>query len=227
MLRSRSARQEFLDGPDITPEQVRRSLDFMGMVNRWFGGAKVITDYFERAGTPDQFTVDDLGSGGGDLCAAVCRWADARGKQVRIRAYDTHPVCIAYARSKYPDPRIEYIQADALADASSRGPADYLMTSMFAHHLSDVRILELLKKLSRQAVRGFIVNDLARTPAAAAGAAALGLASLSRVVTHDAVVSVARGFGPEDLERYRTASGIEGLRWDRHPWFRVSISLTR
>jgi 2-polyprenyl-3-methyl-5-hydroxy-6-metoxy-1,4-benzoquinol methylase len=227
-LRRRSSEPEFLDGAETPEPDIVSSYAFMAWTNRWFGGTRAVLDYFERhraraAAGGGPFTVLDLGTGAGDVPYALWRWAVRRGEDVRITAIDTHPAAIRYAASRHASPVIRYALHSA-HDLDRLGDFDYIISSMFFHHLADAEIVELLGAMARHARRGFIVNDLERGAAAYAGAALLGRAFGGRAASKDAPVSVKRGFLPEDFDRYRRAARLGGLRIERRPFFRITLS---
>lgn len=60
-----------LDDLGTSAQAIHNSLDFMCFVNAFFGGARVVSDYFNKNKTPAKFTVLDVGSGGGDIPFAL------------------------------------------------------------------------------------------------------------------------------------------------------------
>ena len=222
-MKSRSERLEILDGPEVTQDQIRKSLDFMVGVNRYLGGSRAVTDYFESHAVPESFTVADLGSGGGDIPYALVGWARKHGKKISIVGFDTNPYCITYARKRFSLPEIQYVQKSAF-EFEKVGPFDYVMSSMFFHHLKDQEIISLLKKMKENTRRGFIVNDLYRGYLPCLGVALLGLVSLNYMAIHDGSISVTRGFKEKDGLLYRKESGIDKLQIKRKPVYRFTLS---
>ncbi len=220
---SRSLEPEILDRPDVSAGEIRASLDFMGFVNRFLGGSRAVTDYFDSHETPPEFTVLDLGCGGGDIPYALSGWASRKGKRVRITALDTNPHCLDYARSRHSSPDISYLDHSAFA-IEALGPFDYVISSMFFHHLSDANIVRLLRIVARQSRRGFLINDLYRHPVSYFGAAFLGLASLRYIAYHDAKLSVKKAFRKEDFLIYSRSAGIENVKIETAPAFRLTMS---
>jgi ubiquinone/menaquinone biosynthesis C-methylase UbiE len=221
-ISERSSETEILDGPGMSERELCASLDFMGLVNRFFGGARTILRFLEEARPPERFSVLDIGSGGGDIAAAVADWAGATGRSVSVTALDTNPYCLRYASRRNTRSGIRYLEHSAF-DIEALGSFDYVMSSMFFHHLSDAQIVALLGAMARQGRRGFIVNDLLRSPAAHLGATALSALSLDKTVFHDARLSVLRAFVPADFERYRRLAGLCDARVERRPIFRLAL----
>ena len=62
------------------------------------------------------FSVLDVGHGGGDLLRAIARWADQRGLKVKLSGIDENPRSAVAARSATPSwMGIDYQTADVLS----------------------------------------------------------------------------------------------------------------
>ncbi len=223
-MKERSQEHELLDSPLVDPSELLESLNFMRQVNELFGGRKTILDYFaSQKDLPDSFTVLDIGCGGGDIPFALVKWAAAQGKKATVTAIDSQQLCVAYAAEHFSSLDILYLDHSAF-DIDRLGKFDYVMSSMFFHHLSDKEIVELLGLMKKTARRGWIVNDLHRNMLNYAGAWFLGFFSGQPMIFNDAKLSVARSFQKQDLERYRALAGIPGASIRRRPVFRITLS---
>ncbi len=222
-MKTRSLSPEILDQDHVSEQKLRSSLSFIRFVNRFFGGTRVILDYFEAHPVPERFRVLDLGCGAGDIAYAVSGWAQACGKQAEITGLDLNPFCVQYASEHFKASAVRYVQASAF-DLDSLGEFDYILASMFFHHLDDEDIVRLLTLMGRHARRGFIVNDLYRSWPAYCGAVALAAPTFCHIILNDAPLSVKRGFQEKDFERYRRLANISRSKIDRKPVFRISLS---
>ena len=221
-FRHRSKQLEILDALDTPIQNVQDSLDFMVFVNAYCGGARVVLNYFEKNKTPDKFTVLDLGSGSADIPYMLTRWAEKNTKDISVTAVDINPHCLAYAASRFTSPNIRYLRHSAF-DLETLGSFDYIISSMFFHHLTDEEIVRLLKIIDRQSRIGFIVNDLYRCRRNYLGALLLSCFWSNKVIYHDAKLSVSRAFQEEDFVRYREQAGI-AFNIHRQPLFRIVMS---
>ena len=185
MMRHRSKQLEVLDAPNNPFEDIRSSLDFMVFVNRYFSGSRVVINYFERNRVPDKFSVLDLGFGSGDIPFALTEWAEKNGKDISVTAIDINAHCHSYAASRFASPRIRYLNHSAF-DLDALGSFDYIISSMFFHHLTDEEIVRLLKIIDRQNRMGFIINDLYRSHRNYLGALLLSFFWFNKTVYHDA-----------------------------------------
>ena len=46
----RSSQLEIMDTAPLSPTDMARTLDFLAMTNKWFGGARVVTKYLDEVG---------------------------------------------------------------------------------------------------------------------------------------------------------------------------------
>ena len=215
----RSLEKERLDSPDAPKEDIYASLDFMVFVNRFFGGQRAILDFLEKNTAPSEFTVLDLGSGSGDIAFAITQWAKTQGKKVKITALDINPHCLEYSRSHFPSKNINFLNHSAF-DLESLGTFDFIISSMFFHHLKNDEIMILLKKMSQYSRIGFIINDLYRSKRSILAAFVLSLFSFRKIVVNDATLSVKRAFKIKDFDHIRQKTSIN-LIIKRKPIFRI------
>ncbi len=222
MLKTRSAQLEMLDDSRTPEAQIRQSLDFMRFVNVFFGGTRAVLDYFDGVKTPARFSVLDLGSGGGDIPFELARWAAKKGKKIYVTAIDLNPYCLTYAGERFASPSIRFLNRSAF-DFETLGSFDYIISSMFFHHLSEEEIVTLLKRIDVHSRRGFLVNDLLRSRLHYAGTSLVSFFTFKKILFNDARLSVRRGFKEKDLARYREKTGIP-FEIKRKPFFRILMS---
>lgn len=220
-LRARSEQEELMDDLTLASEELRQNLDELETVNTWLGGYAPVLNALERlrpgfpAGRP--LRVADLGSGGGDTLRQIARWARRRRVPVELVGIDANAFMLDYAAAKaraYPE--ISFQQADIFAPAFARQPFDVLTASLFCHHFSDEQLVQMLAQWHRQAGLAVIVNDLHRHPLAYHSIRWLTrLLGGSRLVQHDAPLSVARAFTRSELQALLARAGITNytLRW--------------
>ena len=219
ILGQRSSKLEILDDPFSCREDIHASLRFMVLVNKWLGGARAVLDFFKEHAVPDTFTVLDLGTGSGDIPFAIAQWARQSGKKARITAIDLNDHCLQFAQMHFASPDIQFKKASAF-DLEVLGSFDYVVSSMFFHHLSDEAIVRLLKIIDRHSRRGFVINDLYRCRSNFFGTLLMTLPTFKKILIHDAPLSVERAFRENDFLKYRAQSGIR-FDIERKPVFRV------
>jgi SAM-dependent methyltransferase len=188
---------EILDDAGVDAELRLRSLGDVTRSNLLFGGRRAaliaIDDLLTRGAS---FTLLDVGTGLGDIPAAIAARARARGATVRTIGLDEARDLLGDARTR--------IDATTCASADSlpfrNHSIDVVICSQLLHHFADQDLERMVRELDRVARTRVIIADLRRSRLAAAG---FWLASFPLgfhpVTRHDGVVSVFRGFVAREL----------------------------
>jgi SAM-dependent methyltransferase len=194
----RSLESELLDAPDIDPALMTRSLADVAKSNTLFGGRSAAIEEFRDAlkELPRCASLLDVGTGLGDIPRRARDVAYEEGIELFAFGLDSAEE-LARASSTAVDC---VVCGDALDLPFADRSVDVVMCSQVLHHFSRPEALVLLREMDRVARVRVIVSDLRRSRLAAAG---LWLASFPlrfhAVSRHDGVVSVMRGFTPEEL----------------------------
>jgi 2-polyprenyl-3-methyl-5-hydroxy-6-metoxy-1,4-benzoquinol methylase len=220
-LTTRATASELMDDLTLASDELRQNLDELETINTWLGGYRPVLAALARlrprfpAGRP--LRLADLGSGGGDTLRHVAAWARRAGVPVALTGIDANEFMLTYAAAKSQGyPEISYRQVDIFAPESAAQPYDILTASLFCHHFTDVELVGLLRRWHRQARVAVVINDLHRHPLAYYSIKYLTrLLGGSRLVQHDAPLSVARAFSRADWVRLLAQAGIVQyeLRW--------------
>ena len=220
---------ELLDRPDNSDEEIRENLRDLERLNRYFGGARAVLLHLsrmvgERSQSP--LTILDIATGGADIPRAICRWARRRKLAVAIEAVDRGDQVLAAATEwsiDFPEIRLRRVQAPLLPYPDHS--FDYVISSLFFHHLNEVEGILLLREMARIARRGLLVNDLLRSRLACLlTMITVRLLSGNPLTRHDGPMSVLRGFRPQELRRMATEAGLANMRLSHHPWFRIALT---
>lgn len=189
---------EILDDPDVDPDVVTRSLADVVRSNSLFGGLSSAIDELKDAfkDVPRKATLLDVGTGLGDIPCRAREVARQNGIDLTTVGLDS---ALELARASRPVLTLA-VCGDALRLPFADHSVDIVMCSQVLHHFAGADALKLLREMNRVARVRVIVSDLRRSWIAAAG---LWLASFPlrfhAVSRHDGVVSVMRGFTPEEL----------------------------
>ena len=202
-----------MDQPGLPAEALCRNLNELERVNRFLGGYATLfsgLDYLKRHGWFAQdrpLRLLDLGSGAGDNLRMAHQWCQRQGVAVSLTGLDWSSAMLDEAQSRCRNEAFEWVQADALTyDFSGY---DWVMGSLFCHHLDDAQLLQLVRRV-RQAGAGLLINDLHRHPLAWAGIWTLTrILPASYLVRHDGPLSVRRSFCRADWQRLLQNAGIE------------------
>ena len=228
-LSARAAGPEILDGDDVGPEVFARVMDDLASVSRVLLAHGPTIGFLQRAtrslprGTA--ISILDVGCGEGDLLRRIRRWSDRRGLDARLTGVDLHPRSAGAARAKTPAAAaIDYVTGDVF---DHDGRADFVVSSLFAHHLTDGQAILFLRWMEQRAARGWFVNDLHRHRLAYHGfGLAAWLARWHWIVRQDGRTSVTRGFRADEWRDLLRRAGVEArVRWK--PLFRLCVEKIR
>src|SRR5713226_9765407 len=210
---------EILDSPDVDPGIVTRSLADVACANALFGGISSALDEVREAlkEVPHDATLLDVGTGLGDIPCRAREEARRNGIELITIGLDSALVLASASQCS-----IDFaVCADALRLPFADNSIDIVMCSQVLHHFRDDDARQLIAEMNRVARTRVVISDLRRSFVAAGG---LWLASFvlnfHSVSRHDGVVSIMRGFLPEELaELVKSVTGRkEVVR--RHPVFR-------
>ncbi len=213
-LAQRSREAEVMDDPSVPQADYARCLHDLAAVNRvTFTHRPTLRwlDTLTRDLPPDtEVTILDVACGEGDLLRAIHRWAQRRGRRVRLAGIDLNPrSAVAAAAQTPPGMAIEWRTGDVFAHVPEP-PPDLIVTSQFTHHLDDADIVRFLRWLDRHARRGWFIADLHRNGFAYWGFGLLAtVARWHPIVRSDGMISVARSFRRADWARLLAEAGIE------------------
>lgn len=218
-----------MDTSPLEKEDLEGVFRFFDFTNRRFGGLSTVLNPLSRwsarwvPGEP--ISLLDVGAGGADIPRALVRWARARGFRLHVAALEPSPDIAERARRACADyPEIEIIEKDLRWMTDRRATFDYVIASLFLHHVAVRERADALAALDRLARRGVIVSDLRRSLAGYWAVGALAALRRDRVAFHDGPVSVRRAFRPAELDNLAAALGLTYLKSRAEPWFRVSLS---
>lgn len=220
-LTTRATTPELMDDLNLATDELRQNLDELETINTWLGGYRPVLTALARLrpqfpqGRP--LRLADLGSGGGDTLRHIAAWAQRRRLPVALTGIDANGFMLDYAQRKSQgQPEISYRQLDIFSPEFAAQPYDVLTASLFCHHFGDAELVALLRRWQQQAQVAVIINDLHRHPLAYHSIRLLTRwLGGSRLVQHDAPLSVARAFSRADWQRLLAQAGITRytLRW--------------
>ena len=219
---------ELLDHPGNSDEEVRGNLQDIERLNRLSGGARTVLLHLSRMineRSQTRLTILDIATGGADIPRVVCRWARQWKLTVTVEAMDrSHQVLAAAAEWSAGFPEIRLRRAEAPPLPYQDHSFDYVLCSLFFHHLTEAQGIHLLREMRRVARHGLIVNDLMRSRRARLlTGIATRLLSGNRLTRHDGPMSVLRGFRPQELVGMATGAGLGDVGLSFHPWFRIAL----
>jgi len=198
---------EVLDAPGVADELVARSHTDIARANALFGGTRAVVSRVKALAhtLPASPLVVDVGAGTGDILDAVCHALRETGRRPRPVAVD-----VAVALAPAVRQRGSWFICGSIFDIPlPTASADLVIAAQIVHHFPPDALHSVIGELNRVARHAVLISDLRRSWIAAAGlwltSFPLGFHPVSR---HDGVVSVLRGFAPDELRSaVRQATG--------------------
>ena len=231
--RGRSGAAELMDSQSASYEDYRACLQDLSAVNGLTLGRRPVLRFLSRVlPLPEGLRahVLDVGFGHGDTLRAVRERARARGWAVDLSGVDLNPWAARAAAEATPwDVDISYHVGDVFAFQPER-PVDFVVSSLFTHHLDDDSLVRFIGYMEATARRGWFVNDLHRHALSYHGFRLLAsVMRWHRFVRHDGPVSIARSFRPRDWERLLAQAGVPSgaARIFRQAPFRLCVERVR
>jgi SAM-dependent methyltransferase len=227
----RSHEKEMMDLPGNPRDLLRDDLRNLIRLNRYLGGYRGVKRSFERLVCKKKmtgFSLLDVGTGSGDIPAAIALWARKRGISARIVALEPEAVTAEAAALQTKDfPEIRVIRGDGAALPFNGRSFDFVLCSQVLHHFSEEKIVALLRMWSRSARRAVIVSDLIRHPLACYGVGFLTRLFSRNVMTRtDAPLSVRRAFTLREWKEIFSRADIGGFRIEPVFPFRLMASIS-
>lgn len=209
----RSRETEWLDRPNLDPEELRSVLRdlarFNGAMLGHFPVLRWLRKAVTRAAQNGPLSLLDVGCGYGDLLRAIRRWADRHGITIALRGVDINAQAVRSARNATdPGYAIDYQVADIFRLQSTE-PVDLIVSSLFTHHLTNDEIVNFFAWMERTASNGWLICDLQRHPVPHFFIGIAGrLSPLHPVVFRDGQISVRRALTRPEWEERLCAAGI-------------------
>lgn len=206
---------ELMDDPECDPETLDRALEALSVVNRWFGGFGALRRPIERAlagRSPGELRLLDVGTGGGDIPAALEHRLRAGGWNPQLCLADNHAATLRIARSAVSSgsPEATFVRLDAPRLPFATDAFDIGLTGAMLHHLESEAAVTFLRELDRVSRLGWIVSDLRRGVAIRVAFAVLG-ATIWRgnePARVDGAASIRRAFTASEARALLATAGL-------------------
>jgi cyclopropane fatty-acyl-phospholipid synthase-like methyltransferase len=216
-LSQRSSRLELMDTESVSFAEFHDCLQTLSKINTLTLAYRPTLRWFTRrmagAGCKRPLSVLDIGCGGGDMLRQIWKWARRRNLDVDLVGIDLNPWSKESAeRVTPPDAPIRFETANLFSLDPSRR-ADFIVSSLFTHHLTHSELILFIQWMDRHATCGWFINDLHRHPVPYFFIKyAVRLMFSNRLIRHDAPVSVARAFKASEWRHTLEEAGIPAER---------------
>ena len=140
----------------------------------------------------------------------MARWARQAGISLDIYALDLHLAHLQWARRNLQSwSEITLIQGDVHALPFAEGSVDFVISSLFMHHLTAQELTQLLPRWAHLARQSLIMTDLVRHPAPYWFMKATSpIFARSSITRHDAAVSIRRAYRPHEIQQIAAEAGL-------------------
>lgn len=224
----RRPRAEILDSENVRPEDAAESLADIRWINRHWGGYRTACAAVHSAIRPSpgaRLSLLDLACGSADVAMAVAARARRRGFSIEVTALDAKLFHLGEARRVHRSRPPALLAADASALPIRDGSFDWVLSTLFFHHLSEDENVRVLSEMLRISRVGAIVVDLERHRLSGAFAAAVGpLFFRSAITRSDARTSVGQAYTAAEMTRIARAAGLGRFEVRRLFPFRLSLT---
>lgn len=212
MFEERSTQLERIDTGDYTIAEYRTFLREIRIINHYLGDERalrrsLLRDIEEKK--LREFSVLDVACGAGELLRRIADFARKSKRTAGLIGIDLNELSFSTIPKAEAAmcPEITYVRGNAFHLPFPDGSFDYVISSLFFHHLRDEQIPHVLSEMVRVARRNVFVIDLHRHPAAYYLYKLFCFAfRISPLVAQDGALSVMRGFRPEELRKLTNES---------------------
>lgn len=208
----RSQEKELLDlGPEhYTYDEYIQCLKKLFSVNRFLGFFKSTVNILKSL--PKKSTLLDIGCGGGLFLLHLNKkfpQMDMLGVDISVPAIVDAKKSLQTWRKKNPCMRVAFeIQNQAQLNMP-KNSVDIILSTLVCHHLNNSELVHFLQQTYQAACHAVIINDLHRHRLAHM---LYGLISpilfRNRLITHDGLISIRRGFTRADWTLLLKQAGI-------------------
>lgn len=219
-FKQRSYTLERLDTGDYTPEEYAKWQREMRFVHRIFGENRALRTALlpEIGSVGNTLSILDVGAGSGELLNTILEW------NIKPEPFLVGAEINADAARTIEERSISAVRCDCLRLPFDDNAFDFVVCSLFLHHLNDKKAIELLSEMKRVASHRIFAIDLHRSPIAYYFYKTVGLLFLQRFTVEDGSLSILRAFKPADLERLARGAGLEDISVRRSAAYRLVLS---
>lgn len=226
-LRHRATEPEIMDDFTVGGAELREALLHLQRLNRIFAAASPtlygVRKLWKQSGSPQKFSVVDVGCGSGDVNRKLLHWAKRNDIDIHITLIDvTQEACDTASQIYDDEPRVTVKRSDVMdlpADS-----VDIVTGSQFLHHFTGQELVDITTQMLRVSRLGVVINDIHRHWLAwGAVWVTSRIISRNRYILHDGPLSVAKGFTAQDWRDLRHALDTPELVYHWRALFRYSV----
>jgi len=207
----RSAQSELIDEPGIPFSDWEVCLNELNTVNTFLGGHKITIEgvklLLNELPAGKRISICEIGCGGGDNLKAIQK-ANKKNIPIQFTGIDINKACTDFAAGNCKKLNAGFICSDYRKVEFNEKP-DIIFNSLFCHHFTNDQLVDMLRWMKNNSIKGFFINDLQRHPFAYHSIKILTkIFSRSYLVKNDGPISVLRGFRKNEWMQLLERAGI-------------------
>ncbi len=221
MFKTRSYKLERIDTGDYTPEEYERFLREIRFINRFVGDVwaleKTLLREIENTNL-HTFSVLDVGAGSGELLRVIAKFARKQKRKANLFGLELNARAAgAILEESKNFNEIKAVRGDALNLPFADKSFDYAICSLFTHHFTDGKVVEILCEMSRVSRRKIYVIDLHRHETAYRFYKIFcTVFRISPLVREDGSLSILRSFVSQELEKLGREANLKEISVTEH-----------
>jgi len=220
----RSHSIEELDNLDLQGKELKKTLNGLSKINRWFGNTKQTLRAVQKQFQEQEIkTIVDLGCGGGDNLRIIGNWCQTENKKVRLIGIDGNQHSLEYAKAT-TNLDIEFIHADIISPEFEVPVCDLLISSHFIYHFKDDELTRFLQNAKSKVKKAIVFSELERNQFAHFLFSFSGL-FFGKMIQSDGLKAIKRSFKKPELARIVQKAGIDTFTLQHKRWFRLLLTI--
>lgn len=227
----RRPQAEILDSPDVALAESAESLADIRWINRHWGGYRTAFSAAFPSIRPrcgNRGSLLDLACGSADVSMALAERARQEGFSIDVTALDVKLFHLCEARRIHRGRPLALLAGDAACLPIRDASVDWVVSTLFFHHLSEEENVRVLSEMIRISRIGAIVLDLERNRLAEGFATALGpFVFRSSITRSDARTSVRQAYTSAEMKRIARTAGLQRFEVRRLFPFRLALTAWR
>lgn len=211
---------ELLDSDAGTAVEVAGSLRDLRWLNRWFGGVATVRNLLNSAAharSGRELSVLDVASGQGYVAERMREEFQRKGVRLQFALLDRSPAHLP------SDGALPKIAGEALNLPFQPASFDFVLTSLFVHHLSPRDVVIFAQETLRVCRSAVLVHDLIRHPLHLMLAYAGLPFYRSRITRNDAPASVWQAYTAKEMRAFFLQAGAAEVDLSTHYLYRMGV----
>lgn len=216
----RRSTTELLDSDAGTALEVAGSLRDLRWFNRWFGGVSTVRSLLEDVvggGSGQEFSILDVAAGEGYLAQRMVEEYRHQGVRLRFALLDRSSTHLP------PNGTMPKIAGEALKLPFQPASFDFVLTSLFVHHLAPQDAVSFAQEALRVSRSAVLVHDLLRHPLHLMLAYAGAPLYRSRITRNDAPASVWQAYTVDEMRGFFQQAGAADVEIRTHYLYRMGV----